>query len=76
MAVYRFAGEIGEDHRVEFPQEIPAGPVQIVVIPQVADTSRQERFQQLVHKMASGPFHTRTRQDIDAELRHERESWE
>jgi hypothetical protein len=76
MAVFRFAGDIGEDHRLEIPRNIPAGPAQIVIIPQGGDPSQGERFRQLVRQAAHGPYHTRTKLDIDTELRREREGWE
>ena len=75
MAVYRFEGEIGDDHRLTVPGDIPAGPTKVVVIPQAPDEGRQERFRQMVREMARGPYHTRTKQEIDEELRKERESW-
>lgn len=76
MTVFRFVGNIGKDHRLEIPREIPAGPAQIVVIPQGGDSSSGARFRQLVRKAAQGPYHVRTKLDIDEELRRERDDWE
>ena len=76
MAVYRFEGDIGEDHRLEIPLNVPAGPAQIVVIPQARANSGWESLKQLISEMAAGPHHTRSKEEIDQYLRRERESWE
>jgi len=76
MAVYRFQGEIGEDHRLTVPGDIPAGPAKVVVIPQAPDEGGWSRMQELIREMADSPHHTRTKEEIDAYLRAERESWD
>jgi len=76
MAVYRFEGEIGEDHRLTVPGDIPAGPAKVVVIPQAPDEDGWSSLQELIQEMADHPRRTRTKEEIDAYLRAERESWE
>ena len=75
MAVYRFEGDIGEDHRLTIPREVPAGRAQIVVIPEENGAACWPALRQLIHELSEGPGHTRSKEEIDARLRHERESW-
>lgn len=76
MAVYRYEIEIGDDHQVTLPKEVPVGRAEIVVTPQSKVNADWERTKQVIHEMATGPFHTRTKEEIDAYIRRERESWE
>jgi hypothetical protein len=76
MAVYRFESEIGKDHRLDIPSEVPSGPAQIVVIPQSTPVHDWENLRQFIRDMAEGPQHTRSKEEIDQYIRHERDSWE
>ncbi len=76
MAVYRYEVEIGDDHQVTLPKEVPVGRAEILVTPQTAKPFNYESFIKLVHEMANGPHHRRTKEEINAYIRHERESWE
>ncbi len=57
MAVYRYEVEIGDDHQVTLPKEVPVGRAEIVVTPQAKANSDWERTKQVIQEMATGPFH-------------------
>ncbi|MBI1319112.1 MAG: hypothetical protein GC168_09210 [Candidatus Hydrogenedens sp.] len=76
MAVYRFDGDIDEGHNLQVPSEVPKGRASIVVIPQSPDSFDWERLKQAVHDAAAGPYHKRNKEEIDAYIRAERDSWE
>lgn len=76
MAVYRYEVEIGDDHQVTLPKEVPVGRAEIIVTPQRFPNYDWEKLQKAIDKVSTGPHHVKNKEDVDAYVRHERESWE
>jgi hypothetical protein len=75
MPTYRFNGLVGEDHKVELPPQIPVGWAEIHVIIEPGVNKKQGDFQKVMREIVEQPSYNRSKEDIDAELRRERESW-
>ena len=75
MPTYKFNGHIAEDHRIELPHDIPTGWAEMVVI---TDSNRGKRatLDAVLAQLDQRTPRNRSKEDIDAELRAERESWE
>lgn len=76
MAVYKFEQEIGADHIVTLPLTVPAGWAEIHVIPRAEVTRPREDFRTLAREMTQLPSYNRSKEDIDCEIRAERDAWE
>ena len=76
MRSFRFTTVIPENRRLLFPDEIPPGQAEIQVVVQASADAANGSLMALIEELAniSGP--ERTKEEIDAELAHERNSWE
>lgn len=72
----KFERDITEDRNVIVPADVPLGRAEIVITPQEPSDSEWGSLKQLIIEMSEGPFHKRSKEDIDAYICHERESWE
>ncbi len=77
MAAYTFERLIDDSHMIELPKEIPIGWVEITVIPKVDPQVRSEQFAEMMKELLSKPVaNPRSPEEIQAYIRHERDSWE
>ena len=75
MPTYKFNGHIAEDHTIELPADIPTGWAEVVVTTESGRGSR-EALEAVLRDLAQRKPHNRSKDDIDAELRAERDNWE
>jgi hypothetical protein len=84
MQAYKIAVTITEERTVKLPDDVPAGPAEVIVLvvgrkPSPAEEAAPSGNEALFHLLdtlqASGHAR-RSKEDIDAELAEERASWE
>ena len=75
MPTYKFNGHIADDHRIELPHDIPTGWAEIVIVTN-PQRGKRESLESVLHELAKKKPGNRSKEDIDAELQAERESWE
>lgn len=77
MAVYRFERLVDDSHLIELPPEVPSGWVEISVLPLANPSAPSDRYFTMLGKLLSTPAENPMGPDeILAEIRHERDSWE
>ena len=75
MPTYKFNGQIAEDHTLELPHDVPAGWAEIVVTTE-AGRGTHAAIDAVLRDIVQGNLRVRSKEEIDANLRTEREGWE
>ena len=75
MPTYKFNGQIAEDHTLELPHDVPTGWAEIVVTTE-AGRGTHAAIDAVLRDIAQGDPRVRSKEEIDANLRTEREGWE
>ena len=78
MRACRIITTIGEDHRIvlTIPKEMPAGKAEVLVLAQeTGDEPRSSSIEAFLEELRSAQRKTRSKEQIDEDLRLERESW-
>ena len=75
MPTYKFNGQIAEDHTLELPHDIPTGWAEIVVTTE-AGRGTHAAIDAVLRDIVQGNLLVRSKEEIDANLRTEREGWE
>ena len=79
MATYEFDSVIDEKRHLALPAEIPSGIVRVRVVfqeQQLQPSAAAPNTANLFQEFSGLPLRNRSREDIDAYLREERDSWE
>lgn len=79
MATYEFERVVDDSHMLVLPAEIPLGRIRVMVIaedPQSVPSAAVSAHNNIFQDFLNHPPMNRTREELDAYLRNERDSWE
>ena len=76
MAVYRFEQELGDDHLLRVPTEVPMGLVRVEIVAPAAADQSYAAVMEFLDARTIDDSGRRSKEDIDAYLRAERASWD
>jgi hypothetical protein len=84
MQAYKIAVNISEQRTVQLPDDVPAGPAEVIVLvgagraepAEEATPSTNEGLFRLLEALRASDHERRTQAEIDAELAEERASWD
>jgi len=76
MSAYTFITTIPEDRHLLLPEDIPAGPAEIRITFQTTPETKEYSLTEFLNELVTTPGLNRSKEELDQELQHERDSWE